>query len=87
MANPIVINCTKNKWKRVASDINFGNIKKLTHDNYIETYRMHGDPAPTTPEEGFRLFLQKDSEFVFSWDNIDVYIMAVGAAGKVRVDL
>jgi hypothetical protein len=48
---------------------------------------MHGDPAPTTSEEGFRLFLQKDSEFVFSWDAIDVYIMAVGDAGKVRIDL
>lgn len=87
MANPVIVTCPKNRWKRVASDIYFGNIKKLTHDNFIETYRMHGDPAPTTAEEGFRIFLLKDSEFVFSWDAIDVYMMAVGAVGKVRVDL
>lgn len=94
VGDPEIKNCTADTWVKVATNVWFGTISKL-YDNddiadptgYLQTYRVTGEPAPTTTEEGSICFAKTNTEWILSWWGIDVYIMALGRNGKVRVNL
>lgn len=89
MANPVIKNCNANEWTKVATNVTIGQINRLDKkpNLYLQTYRMAGADAPTEQTEGVPLFVQSDSEEISSSAGIDVYIMAVGDNGEVRVDV
>ena len=89
MANPVIISLDADTWTKVASNVTGGQVKKLdTRPNlYLETYRTSGDPAPTDLSEGVPCFVGRYSEEISASAGIDVYIMAVGQNGRVRVDV
>ncbi len=89
MANPTAIACPQDTWKKVATNITIGQIKKISSKpaKYLETYRQTGQNAPTSRLAGIPIFLQNNYESVSSSSAIDVYVMAVGNNGKIRVDL
>lgn len=88
MSNPSLITCPKDTWTKVAANVTFGYvyIKEADPCKYLHTYRMAGETAPTSLDIPEALALE-DSAKIRSMVNIDVYIMPVGADGKVRVDL
>lgn len=88
MANPSIKTLTVNTWEKVATNVTAGAIKKMKRGvTYLETYRMTGNAAPTDQEEGAVIFTGSNSETIAASAGIDVYIMAVGRSGKVRVDI
>ena len=89
MANPVIVDCPEGEWTSVATNVTTGQIKKIGKkpNLYLETYRMTGNAAPTSQTEGAPAFQISDSEQISATAGIDVYIMAVGADGRVRVDL
>ena len=89
MANPVEINLTANTWEKVATDVTGGYAKKLSNSpsKYVETYRLTGQPKPTNRAEGAEIFINTNKDKIESPVGIDCYIMAIGADGKVRMDL
>lgn len=89
MSNPVFVTCKKNTWKLVAQNVTAGFIHcdSVRPDSYLQTYRDTGDAAPTDQTEGTPIFLKSWSEEISASAGIDVYIMAVGQRGRVRVDL
>ena len=89
MANPVPVDIPENTWTKVATAVTAGKIKRLgvLPNLYIETYRDTGDPAPTDQNEGAVMFYNGNTEEITATAAIDVYIMALGANGKVRVDI
>jgi hypothetical protein len=89
MANPISIFCPENTWKKVATNVTIGQVKRLSNlpSKYLEMYKMTGQNAPSGKSKGVPIFLQNNYEGISSSSAIDVYIMAIGGNGKVRVDL
>lgn len=89
MANPVLVNCAIGVWTPVAVNVTTGQIKKLDSrpNLYFETYCMTGNPAPTSRAEGVPMFQNSNAEEISASAAIDVYIMAVGADGRVRVDV
>ena len=89
MANPVSIECLANIWTLVASNVTAGQVKRLDKrpGAYLETYRMTGGAAPTEQREGVPCFAGTDSAVIEAANAIDVYIMAVGSDGWVRVDV
>jgi hypothetical protein len=89
MANPTYKNLKSNTWTLVAENVTAGFIRRLSNkpNKYTSVYRETGDAAPTNRTEGIHIFLSSNSEEISATSGIDVYIMAVGNRGKVRVDL
>lgn len=89
MADPTRVTCTANTWKKVASNVTSGQVGKLNKrpNLYLQTYRMSGNAAPTSGTEGIPVFVNSDSEEISAAAGIDIYIMAVGNDGEVRVDV
>ena len=89
MANPIQISLDADTWTLVASNVTEGRVKKLDNrpNMYLETYRMHEDAPPVDLSEGVPCFTGTYRENIEAAAGIDVYIMAVGHDGKVRVDI
>ena len=89
MANPVSVPCTAGEWTPVAINVTTGQIKKLDSrpNLYLETYRMTGGDVPASRSEGVPIFLGTNAETISAAAAIDVYIMAIGADGRVRVDL
>ena len=87
MANPQFINCPKDVWTKVATNVTHGQVSKIISQgiDYAHTYRETGDPAPINADEG--LFLQGPTIPIAALQPIDVYIFAIDKPGKVRVDL
>ena len=53
MANPALQTLSADAWTAVATAVSAGVIYiKDTSPTYLQTYRMTGDPAPTTADEG-----------------------------------
>lgn len=86
-ANPVTITCTADTWVLVADGVTTGSIYLLDRSpaKYLQTIRVDGDAAPTDLSDAAEV--TGKSVAISSDDAIDVYIYAVGAAGKVRVDL
>lgn len=88
MADPVIIDCPAGAWTPVAIKVTTGIVhNKLRGPMYLQTYRDNGETAPTLQSEGVQIFVNSDTAIISAVANIDVYIMAVGKAGKVRVDL
>jgi hypothetical protein len=88
MANPVFVDCPADTWQLVASNVTAGQVKKAdnTPGQYLETYRTTGGAAPTEISEGIPCFVSRYSEPISASAGIDVYIMARGKDGRVRVD-
>ena len=91
MPNPSIVACTKDTWVKVATGVASGQVHIIrtvgsSGENlvYLQTYRVTTDPAPTLRSEGVPFYGSVDIESSF---DIDVYVMATGAAGSVRVDV
>jgi len=86
--NPVSVNCPQNTWTKVATAVQ--NICIWRSDKspaaYLMTYRISGSAAPTSQLEGQPLFIDKYFERIQSAFSLDVYIMAIGENGAVRVD-
>ncbi len=89
MANPISVNCPEGEWKKVATNVTAGNIKRLSTkpNKYLETYRMTGGKAPTEISEGVEMFIGTNEATISAAAAIDVYVWAIGESGKLRIDL
>ena len=93
-ADPVIVDCPANSWEKVATSVMSGTINKLYDDDeiadpigYLQTHRRTGQPAPTLKTEGVLCFRESGNEIIDSSFLIDVYVMALGRAGKVRADL
>jgi hypothetical protein len=88
MPNPITVNCPDGEWTLVAEDQVWGQIYRLDNKpaKYLYTYRLTGEDPPTLQTEGAPIFLTADRYNLVAGVGVDVYIMAVGNAGKVRYD-
>lgn len=85
MANPVIVACVKDTWTKVAEDITIGQVWIIdSQPDYFSTYRDFGGAAPTTDSEAVRLPLPGMP--IRSPIGIDVYVMAKGRAGEVRID-
>ena len=91
MANPVFVDCAKNEWTKVATNITTGQIHKMeeTPFSYLHTYRISGDPPPSGGfEEGVKIFINNGFSEPISFSfGIDLYIFCVKDDGRVRVDL
>jgi hypothetical protein len=89
MANPKFKTCKKDVWVKIADNQISGQIWRANSkpDLYLSTYRTHNDAAPVLASEGMPIFLDGISVEIKAAAGIDVYIMAVGHRGKIRVDL
>jgi len=88
MADPVFVDCTADAWVPVATNVITGQIWKASNAPrlYLQTYRMTGGAAPTDQAEGVPALIS-GNDVISATAAIDVYIMAVGAAGRVRVDV
>jgi len=89
MNNPVVFECPKGTWVKIATGITNGTVYRLTAANkYIQTYRVTGDAAPTTKDDGAQLFGVEDqnSARIICDTAADIYVMCVSQDGSVRID-
>ena len=90
MANPVFIDLTKDTWTKVATAVTSGIVHKIKSQpyNYLQTYRLTGEAAPTDKADGVRVF-ENDIDFVeiAATVPIDVYLYPVNADGRIRVDV
>lgn len=85
MANPVLVDCHEGQWTLVATNQTAGIIHVLKDEaKYLHTYRVTGDTAPTTIEEGVRFDTQLN---ISDSAGIDIYVWCQIQDGKVRVDL
>lgn len=89
MPAPVFVNCPADVWTKVTTAVTTGQLwKAQSTATYLQTYRLTGETAPTDSSEGVKLFSDnQNSEEISSSDPIDVYVFAIGSAGRVRVDL
>lgn len=89
MANPALISCAKDVWTRVAQSVVAGAIYNMTPSvEFLQTYRMTGQSAPSDGSDSVPAFIYKHEPLSISApEAIDVYLMPIGSAGVVRVDL
>lgn len=90
MANPVWVDCISGQWIKVATAVTSGVVHK--HETiaaqYLQTYKLTGEAAPTLITEGVRAFEGKLIEEIGHSVAIDVYIWVVGDIdGRVRVDV
>lgn len=91
MADPAYpVNVTANQWNLVAANTASGFIhrKKTTPNVYLQTYRAAGGAAPTTIDEGVKMFIDNpETETISATSAIDVYVWPVNVDGILRVDI
>ena len=88
MSNPLFVDCPADTWTKVATAVTTGQLwKAQSITEYLQTYRLTGEAAPTERSEGMKLFSKSDSDKIDSSAPIDAYVYAVGSAGRVRVDV
>ncbi len=89
MADPLLVDCPKDVFTKVATDVTSGLVHKISTDpnKYLQTYRMTGGTAPTEKDEAVPMFIGTDTEQISSSAGIDVYVWPIGKDGLVRVDL
>lgn len=86
MADPVLVDITPaNAWQKVATNVKSGQVWVINGNvEYLQTYRDTGQPAPTLRSEGVDL---EEVAWISATAGIDVYVMAIGDVGEVRVDL
>jgi len=88
-SDPLIVVCAKNAWTKVATDVISGSVHKKSYEpqEYLQTYRVTGNAAPTVLTDGIWAFKNNEPEAISATSGIDVYIYALTSAGSVRVDL
>ena len=87
--NPVVVECPENIWVIVAEAVTSGTLHRLitSPEHYLHTYRKADDPAPIDNSDAALLFSGVSVFAAVSNDaSIDVYVKAIGANGRIRVD-
>jgi len=86
MGDPVIVACTKDAWKKVATNVTAATVwKKSTAPAvYHQTYRDTGTAAPADLTDAIPM-IEPGQAFSFS-AAADIYIYAKGKAGSVRVD-
>lgn len=89
MANPAIKQLTADTWALVAENVTGGKLNRInTYPNkYIFTYRTTGDTAPVNQSEGVPIFQDSNTAIIETDSGIDVYVMALGQNGTIRVDV
>jgi hypothetical protein len=89
MANPAIIDITpKDTWVKVATAVTYGEVWVINNDpHYIHTYKLTGQAAPDNVTDRPKAVNLEINASIASAEEIDVYVMATGAVGQVRVDL
>lgn len=89
MADPARITCPADEWTKVATNVTSGQVNRLNKkpNLYLQTYRMTGNEAPIDKGEGIPIFVEPNDNRIESAAGIDVYIMAVGQDGEIRIDV
>lgn len=90
MADPTLVTCTADAWKKVATNVTAGTIHikdRAGVSQFLQTYRATGGIAPAGSPGQEAVLISGDSIPIAAPAGIDVYIYCVGAAGVVRVDL
>ena len=90
MANPVIVTCEVDAWKKVATNVTAGQIHKMISkpNVYLHTYRMTGGDEPDDKSEGVPIFTNGlISEEIAASSAIDVYIYCQNNEGQVRVDI
>jgi len=85
-SNPSAVTCTKDAWVKVADSVLSCtiHIMQTSPSKYLHTYRVEDDPAPTNDNDAVPF---DDHSIHAEFDDyVDIYVKAVGAAGKVRLD-
>ena len=88
MANPVSVACPMGEWTKVATAVTRGNIfiqDPVGFQTYA-TYRMTGDPAPTTLEDASEGTMSDRFE-ISSVDSIDLYIWPVSRDADAKVSV
>lgn len=87
MADPVIVACPADTWTKVATNQTSGfvHIKTGYNRDWNQTYRDTGGSAPTDLSDAVKFL--KPTEVINASAGIDVYVMPVGGAGSVRVDL
>jgi len=89
-SNPALVTIPAAQWTKVATGAKTGWIFPLIFGsvNYVQTYRLTTDPAPTDGDYSEAVPVSQDGyEFDYSVA-MDIYVSVTGsAAGKVRVDV
>ncbi|MEE9499580.1 MAG: hypothetical protein V3V24_09605 [Nitrospinaceae bacterium] len=88
-ADPTIFTCTLDTWVEVATGVMLGTVHKLSNDPtlYKQTYRLAASAAPTDELDAVPAFVNDEPLAISADAIIDVYIMAKGKEGSVRVDL
>lgn len=87
--NPQIFACPENVWVMVANGVTSGTLHRLDvlPEHYLHTYRLKNDPGPVNNEDAALLFSGTSVFAAISNDvDIDVYVKAIGADGRVRLD-
>lgn len=88
MADPVFVNCPKDIWTKIATNVISGTIHAIySKPKYLQTYRSTGGAAPTLITDGVRVFKGDIEAEISAGAGIDVYIWCQNADGRVRVDL
>ncbi len=87
MADPVIISVPADQWYKVATAVKFGFVRIIepTDNEWYQTYRLTGNPAPTTEKPEVKIEYQSDG-ISFIADS-DVYVYHKSTAGKLRLDL
>ena len=88
-ADPTIVTCTLDTWVEVANSVTAGTVHKLSNAPtlYKQTYRLAASGPPSDELDGVPAFVNDEPLAISADAVIDVYIMAKGKAGSVRVDL
>jgi hypothetical protein len=86
MADPVVKTLNADEWTLVLENATTGiiHIRDELPKLYLHTFRTTGSPAPVDDVDAVRIY--GHAAELNTDDFVDVYIKAVGAPGKVRVD-
>lgn len=91
MTNPILIDCPKNSWTKVATDATNGFVHvdlPYLEITWYQTYRDTGESAPIdldNADGSVKLLIPTDP--IRAKTGIDVYVWPRNYDGKVRVDV
>jgi hypothetical protein len=91
MPEPVFVDCPADQWTKVATGVTTGIIWKVIDTEYLYTYRLTGESAPTLESDGVRVFRDDDESDnqvqIQAGELIDVYLWAKNSNGRIRADL
>jgi hypothetical protein len=88
MGEPVIKSCLAGAWTLAIENETSAliHIKDTSPEKYLHTFRTAGDPAPTPGDVSDALPIRGGSAKLSTTTSVDVYIMAVGKNGAVRID-